>query len=142
MTALIVIRRNQLGRTPTRGKSCARPTPCGKGGSIFPKHGASARNGLRKLAGYQLLRVRAGDRGLRSLHGPAIQFLPAHPFSGLHRAPAFFQSSARAVAYVFQKLSLSAGSTGLVAAPDGHRGSERKFGNVRKSSGEIRNVER
>ncbi len=73
----IVIRRNQLGRTPTRGKSYARPLSSGMEISIFPKHGALARNGLRKIAGYQLLRVRAGDRGLRSLHGPAIQFLPA-----------------------------------------------------------------
>lgn len=34
----------------------------------------------------------------------------------------------------------SAGSAGLVAAPNGHRSSEGKIGNVRKSSGEIRNV--
>jgi len=77
MTLSVVIRRNQFGRTPTRGKSYARPLSSGMEISIFPKHGALARNWLRKLAGYQLLRVRAGDRGLRSLRGPAIQFLPA-----------------------------------------------------------------
>jgi hypothetical protein len=34
----------------------------------------------------------------------------------------------------------SAHQLGLVAVPNGHRSSERKIGNVRKSSGEIRNV--
>ncbi len=114
MTLPIVIRRNKFGRTPTRGKSYARPLSSGMEISIFPKHGALARNGLRKIAGYQLLRVRAGDRGLRSLRGPAIQFLPAtafkfspaiqvagHLFSGLSRFQACKQSS-RGLGQAFQ----------------------------------------
>lgn len=36
--------------------------------------------------------------------------------------------------------NLSAGSTGLVAAPDGHRDSKGKIGNVRKAFGEVRNA--
>jgi hypothetical protein len=53
-----------------------------------------------------------------------------------------FQASADAFFNPFIDLVLdySAGQPRLVAAPDGHRGSERKFGNVRKHVGEIRNV--
>jgi hypothetical protein len=63
-------------------------------------------------------------------------------FSRLHSAPALFQSSARSKADVFQVLSLSAGATGSVAHSDGHRDSERKIGNVRQCSGEIRHEQR
>lgn len=134
----VIIRRNQLGRTPTRGKSNARPLSSGMEISIFPKHGALARNGLRKLAGYQLLRVRAGDRGLRSLRGPAIQFLPAKflwvfsvprtVFSGLPRFKPL-QKSGRGLSQCFQ-----VSSSFLTACASHMQFVMERFPNERKST--------
>lgn len=99
MTALIVIRRNQFGRTPTRGKSNARPLSSGMEIINFTRHAGRWTPILRDLSGISFARVRGAVAGTQH-PGHCTSFL----FSGLHRAPALFQSSARAVAYVFQAL--------------------------------------
>lgn len=94
--SVILIRRNQLGRTPTRGKSYARPLSSGMEIINFTRHAGRWTPILRDLSGISFARVRGVVAGMQH-PGHRTSFL----FSGLSRFQACKQSS-RGVCQCFQ----------------------------------------
>jgi len=133
--SIILIRRNQIGRTPTRGKSNARPLSSGMEIFDFIRHAGRWLPSLRALGAVIFSRVtEPGGWQTTTGHRVPLKFVRAIQaarslISRLHRAPALFQSSARAVAYVFQV------TRSFQTAPASHvQSGMGRFPNERKST--------
>ena len=117
MNALIVIRRKQLGRTPTRGKSYARPLSSGMEIINFTRHaGRDEAQPSSAICCRGFSRVRAtGGLNIRFIR--ALQRIARSPellFSGLPRFK-FLQEPSSRVSQAFQKLTLSTQAMSLAA---------------------------
>ena len=137
MTALIVIRRTR-GRTPTRGKSNARPLSSGMEIINFTRHaGRDEAQPSSAICCRGFSRVRAtGGLNIRFIR--ALQRIARSPellFSGLSRFKPL-QKSLRGVGQCFQLCCSFLAAT--ASYPQLAIG---VFGNVRKAFGEIRNVQ-
>lgn len=78
---MIIVAANTRGRTPTRGKSNARPLSSGMEIINFTRHAGRWTPILRDLSGISFARVRGVVAGMQH-PGHRTSFL----FSGLHRA--------------------------------------------------------
>lgn len=106
---MIIVAANTRGRTPTRGKSNARPLSSGMEIINFTRHAGRWTSILRDLSGISFARVRGVVAGMQH-PGHRTSFL----FSGLSRFQACKQSS-RGVCQAFQELILSAQAMSLAA---------------------------